>query len=132
MDAAAASVHDWDAKVNDGRYEKELVWNQFSSKAPDQATVNGQVIAADSERVKFNKALCAYNEVEKSLESPLDRGDKKVAEQGRDRLLSRFGRESNQRRLPDRINTRAKEHRRSVVKTRELQRSLSRGHGMER
>ena len=107
------------------------MWERFSDKAPDQAAVNSQVIAADSERVKFNKALSNYHQFEKALESPLDRRDKKVAEQGRDHLLNQFRRESNQRRLPDRISTLAKEHGRSVVKSRELRRGLSRGHGME-
>ena len=132
VESLKSSVQDWDEKTKDGRYEKNVVWEKFSSKAPDQVVVNNKVIAANTKRVNFNNELSTYYWIEKTLESPLNRGDKKETEVTRDKLLKRFYRKSYQRRLPGQINVRAKEHRRSVIKSRELQRSLSRGHGMER
>ena len=67
VQTAKASVQDWDEKTKDGWYEKNLVWEKFSSKAPDQAQVNKMVIAADSKRVNFSEALSIITSLKNRL-----------------------------------------------------------------
>ena len=120
----------WQHTVEHTDVVKEKRWELFVAGAPTAIGIKEKTLEVEEKRSNRFKALRQYHWVEKVLESNLGQSMQTAYAATREQLVDKFSRESQQTRLPERLQGRVAKQREVKEQARVLARTRSRSRGM--
>ncbi|MDB4224306.1 AAA family ATPase [Granulosicoccus sp.] len=120
----------WQHAVEHTDIVKEKCWELFVAGAPTAIGIKEKTLEVEEKRSTRFKALRQYHWVEKVLESTLGQSMQTAYAATREQLVEKFSRESQQTRLPERLQGRVAKQREVKEQARVLARTRSRSRGM--